>query len=269
MNRRHFIKGISAAIVIAQGQSLFASDLASFGKKKVAMRFAILSDAHYGQPQTAYQEFLDTGVSHINEMHQQMKFDFAVMNGDIIHDKIMHLEGAKKTLDQLTVKYYVTKGNHDAATPELWEKTWGMPLNYDIVMGHNVLLFGNTSNEKGEYLEPDINWFTQKLEEHKNAKHIFIFLHIPPFRWTHNGVNSLAWAALAKQHKNIKAVFHGHEHDQDNVKWEDGIPYLFDSHIGGNWGTKYKGYRIVELYKDGSMLTYIMNPTEKINELSC
>jgi hypothetical protein len=46
------------------------------------------------------------------------------------------------------------------------------------------------------------------------------------------------------------------------------IPYLFDSHIGGNWGTAYKGFRVVELMDDGSLVTYMMNPTERINELS-
>jgi len=41
---------------------------------------------------------------------------------------------------------------------------------------------------------------------------------------------------------------------------------MFDSHIGGNWGTNYRGYRIVELQKENKLLTYIMNPTIKINE---
>jgi len=48
-----------------------------------------------------------------------------------------------------------------------------------------------------------------------------------------------------KKYKNIKAVFHGHEHDQDGVAMENGIPYLFDSHIGGNWGTSYRGFRVL------------------------
>jgi hypothetical protein len=68
-----------------------------------------------------------------------------------------------------------------------------------------------------------------------------------------------------KKQQNLRAVFHGHEHDQDGIKWQDGIPYLFDSHVGGNWGTPYKGFRVVEMQKDGSILTWIMNPTEKIN----
>jgi hypothetical protein len=42
------------------------------------------------------------------------------------------------------------------------------------------------------------------------------------------------------------------------------IPHLYDSHIGGNWGTPYKGYRILELLENNTIRTYLMNPTEKI-----
>ncbi len=267
MKRRHFIQNISLAVFLANGKTLLASDLSEFGKKKLALRFVVASDGHYGQPKTTYRDFFSTAVSHINDVHEQKKFDFGVINGDIIHDDVTFLDDAKRALDKLNFQYYVTKGNHDIASPELWEYTWKMPLNFDVVVKKNVLLFGNTSNEKGEYLPPDMPWLTAKLKEHKNAENIFLFLHIPPIKWTANAINSTAFQELVKQHKNIKAVFHGHEHDQDSVKWQDGIPYLFDSHFGGNWGTNYKGYRIVELCKDGSMLTYIMNPTEKMNEL--
>ncbi|MEO8471317.1 MAG: metallophosphoesterase, partial [Chryseolinea sp.] len=64
------------------------------------------------------------------------------------------------------------------------------------------------------------------------------------------------------------AVFHGHEHDQDGVKIVNNVPYMFDSHIGGNWGTSYKGFRVVELTQEKGVLTYIMNPTEIINQES-
>jgi hypothetical protein len=62
-------------------------------------------------------------------------------------------------------------------------------------------------------------------------------------------------------------VFHGHEHDQDGATMKGNVPFLFDAHIGGNWGTDYKGFRVVELMDDGSMITYMMNPGEKLNEL--
>ena len=40
----------------------------------------------------------------------------------------------------------------------------------------------------------------------------------------------------------------------------------FDAHFGGNWGTTYRGFRIVEVMNDNSVLTYILNPTDKLNE---
>lgn len=46
----------------------------------------------------------------------------------------------------------------------------------------------------------------------------------------------------------------------------DGVPFVYDAHFGGNWGTDFRGFRIVELHKDGSLLTYMMNPYEKLEE---
>jgi hypothetical protein len=45
-------------------------------------------------------------------------------------------------------------------------------------------------------------------------------------------------------------------------------PCLFDAHMGGNWGTPYKGFRVVEISKDGTLVSYMMNPTQKINDYS-
>jgi Icc protein len=265
MNRRKFLQGISTAVVVFNTKSVFATDLSIFENKKPVLRFAVASDFHYAQPKTAYQEMLDTALTHIRAAHAADPFEFCVFNGDLVHDDISHIPTLKTTFDQLPFKYFVTQGNHDTATKEEWESGWQTPLNFDHVIGNNVLLFATTSNKQGKYLPPDIDWLGKKFEEHKNAKHIFLFIHIPPIKWTANGIDSPEFQSLVKKQKNLKAVFHGHEHDQDGIKWQDDIPYIFDSHIGGNWGTSYRGYRIVELYKNGSMLTYIMNPTEKIN----
>ncbi|MCW3113665.1 MAG: transcriptional regulator, partial [Segetibacter sp.] len=56
---------------------------------------------------------------------------------------------------------------------------------------------------------------------------------------------------------------HGHDHDQDNVKERDGQLYFFDSHVSGNWGTAYRGYRVLEVMKNGDILTYQMNPAKQ------
>lgn len=269
-SRRHFIKNISFATALLVGggiKFLTASEVHEL-KAAVKLRFAVASDGHYGQAKTQFDEFFSTITQQINGFHQQNRLDFCVINGDIIHDDKELLLKAKQKIDQLTMPYYVTRGNHDKVSPEHWESVWKTPLNHDVVIRKNAILLGDTSNEKGEYLSPDLKWLEEKLTAHRKLKHTFIFLHIPQAKWTANAIDTPAFFELLKKYPNVKAVFHGHEHDQDGVKMKDNIPYLFDTHFGGNWGTSYKGFRVVELLKDNSMLTYLMNPTEKINILT-
>ena len=92
-------------------------------------------------------------------------------------------------------------------------------------------------------------------------------MHITPFKWTTGGLPCPELIEMFNKQKNLKAVFHGHDHDQDNVKENKGKYYFFDSHVAGNWGTDYRGYRIVEVLKSGEIITYQMNPTtqQKVN----
>ncbi len=268
-SRRKFLKGftLTSAYLLAGGfQSLSANDIFS-RKGKVILRFAIGSDSHYGQPNTEYTKFLSEFVLNINNFHKRFRLDACVVNGDIIHDQKEFLSEAKQNLDKLAAPYYVTQGNHDQVIPELWQETWNVPLNYEAIIKSNVFLMMTTSNEKGEYLSPDLAWLKQKLDEH-NQKNIFLFLHIGQQKWTAGSIDNPAYAELIKNYPNVKGVFHGHDHDQDGVKMLGTIPHLYDSHIGGAWGTNYKGYRIVELLKDNTIRTYIMNPVKKINPMN-
>ncbi len=269
VSRRSFIRNISFATAFLAGgslQKLSAAEVESL-KDNVALRFVVASDAHYGQPKTEFDAMIEKIISQINTFHQSNPLDFCVINGDIIHNEKPLLPIAKTKLDALTMPWYVTRGNHDMVTEEEWVKVWGTPLNNTALIKKHALILGDTSNEKGTYLSPDLVWLKNKLEEHKKRKHVFMFLHIPQAKWTANGIDNPAFFELIKNYPNIKAVFHGHEHDQDGVKMSKNIPFLFDSHIGGNWGTEYKGFRVVELMKDNSMITYMMNPDVRMNEM--
>ncbi|HKZ38699.1 MAG TPA: metallophosphoesterase [Chryseolinea sp.] len=270
LSRRDFIKNISSASLVLLGGSvikLTPAD-AAFLRKNSSLRFVVASDGHYGQVGTQSESFYESLVKHVSDFHQKGALDFCVINGDIIHDGKEFLVPAKTRLDKLPVKYYVTKGNHDMVTDEYWNEVWGMPTNHDVQINKTTLLLANTSNEKGEYLSPDLGWMKTKLEEHKKQQNVFIFLHIPQAKWTKNAIETPALFQLLNEYKNVRGVFHGHEHDQDGVKMVNNVPYMFDSHFGGNWGTTYRGFRVVELVNDKSFLTYIMNPTEKINQAS-
>ena len=268
MLRRDFLKQSSAALLIlSNGKILNVSNsYETWMKKKPVLRFVVASDGHYGQKDTEYEKFHAELVSNINKQHEEYPFEFCVVNGDLIHDDKTHYPGVKKALDNLKVKYYVSQGNHDHVTADEWQEIWKMPVNTDFKIKKNSVLIGTTSNKEGTYLPPDIQWFTQKLEQHKSQKNIFIFIHINPGKLTKYAVDSPEFFELLSKYKNVKAVFNGHDHDEDNIKMKNGIPFIFDAHFGGNWGTEYRGFRVVELRKDNSLLTYILNPFERINE---
>ena len=270
ISRRHFVKNISFASAFFMGggfQSLSSQDVDAL-KDQVKMRFAVASDAHYGQPNTPYEAMMDTIIEKINLFHGSNPLDFCVMNGDIVHDEKSFLAQAKQKIDGLKVPYFVTRGNHDKCSSDYWEQVWNMPLNHQKVVKNSLVLLGDTSNEQGTYVSPDLVWLEAQLEANKKRKNIFLFLHIPQAKWTKNGIETPAFFELIKKYPNIRAVFHGHEHDQDGVQMIGKLPFLFDSHIGGSWGTPHKGFRVVELLNSGTVITYLMDPSIKKNELT-
>jgi 3',5'-cyclic AMP phosphodiesterase CpdA len=106
----------------------------------VALRFVVASDAHYGQPGTAYDEMIEKIISQINNFHTEAPLDFCVINGDIIHNEKHLLALAKQKLDALTPEYYVTRGNHDMVSTAYWNEVWGMPVNHSVkVKGHAIV----------------------------------------------------------------------------------------------------------------------------------
>ena len=266
ISRRKFIQQISAASLLLAGgvHSLSAAEAESL-RKKSKLRFVVASDSHFGQEGTEFVVNTKTFVQHVSTFHRKNPLSFCVINGDIIHDEKDYLVPAKQQFDQLPVRYFVTKGNHDMVSDAYWEEVWGMPTERDIAFGAYTILMASTSNEKGEYLSPDLAWMESRLKASSTQKGVFIFVHIPQAKWTKYSIETPEFFKIINQYKNVRAVFHGHEHDQDGVMMMESIPYLFDSHIGGNWGTPYKGFRVVEVLKDDTLLTYIMNPVDKIN----
>jgi len=269
MKRKEFIRlAAPAFLLFANGRILRANDyyLSEEHRRKVRLRFVVASDGHYGQPDTDFENYFASLVSRINEEHKMNPFSFCMINGDIIHDDKKHFPAAKKALDNLQLKYYVSQGNHDHATPQEWEAIWNMPVNLDFTVKKNSFLIATTSNEAGTYLCPDLKWMEEKLAEHKRQENVMIFIHINPGKLTKFGVDCPELFELFAKHKNVRAVFNGHDHDEEGIKIKNNIPFVFDAHFGGNWGTSYRGFRIVELMKDNTVLTYILDPVNKINK---
>ena len=270
MDRRAFLKNSSPVLLLmTNGKFLLRSALSMESERsKVKFRFAVASDGHFGQPQTTWEDNYTSIITHINHQHKKNRLKTCIINGDVIHNDPAMLPLAKQQLDKLKMPYYVTQGNHDMVNEEVWKKTWNMPFNHAVEIDKQVILMATTSNEKGEYLCPDLDWMRFQLAKYKAAPNVFIAIHITPVKWTDNGVDCPQFIDLIKSFQNVRCVFNGHDHDQDDMKEREGIPFLFDSHIGGNWGTAYKGFRMVEVMEDNTIATYILNPGTKLNEHS-
>ncbi|MDO9376813.1 MAG: metallophosphoesterase [Ferruginibacter sp.] len=267
MNRKEFLySAASLTVLLTGGKVSKAIDVETLLAQKIKLRFVVASDGHYGEKNTPYEEYFKTLVNNVNHEHQRVPFQCCIINGDIVHDDKHFYPAAKAALDRLEMKYYVSQGNHDHVSPQEWKSIWAIPVNYYFKIKRNTFLIATTSNEAGTYLCPDLAWLEAQLKKHHRQENVFIFLHINPGKLTKYGVECPQLFELLAKYKNVKAIFNGHDHDEEGVKIKQDIPFLFDAHFGGSWGTSYRGYRVVELTEDNSIITYVMNPLEKINE---
>jgi 3',5'-cyclic AMP phosphodiesterase CpdA len=270
-NRRSFIKGsVSAALLAGLSPSvsaLAATDHQSPIKsnKKPLLRFAIASDGHYGQPGTDYKKDHDNMVGWLNEAHAQNPLNFVIINGDLVHDRPDLLSVVKKDhYDQLKVPFYALPGNHDHADAAIWKSVFGYEDNFSFEKNGVAFVLANTSDTTGKYLCPNNEFLRQELDKYKAIKTVFVILHIPPHFWVPESpfVDCPDTIKLLHSYTNVKAVFHGHDHSLDAVFYTDKLPHFFDAHIGGNWGTSYKGYRIVEVDEEHKIITYQVNASK-------
>jgi len=247
------------------GAAETSSRVSAPGKHK--LRFALVSDGHYGQPNTEYDQFYSNMVGWMQKEHKENHLDFVIVNGDLVHNRPDLLPKVKTTyLEKFGVPFYTIPGNHDFADAAIWKSVFGYEDTYTVDKGDIGLVFANTADTQGKYVCPNVNFLKASFEKFKDKSIVFVILHIPPHQWTPEDktifVDCPEVIELMHSYPNIKAAFHGHDHSQDGVKYTNKLPHLFDSHFGGDWGTDYKGYRIVEVDLDNKIGTYQVNASQ-------
>ena len=55
--------------------------------------------------------------------------------------------------------------------------------------------------------------------------------------------------------------------DESRKKVSLRIAVASDGHFGGSWGKPYKGFRVVEVWKDQTLVSYMLDPLQKLNAL--
>jgi 3',5'-cyclic AMP phosphodiesterase CpdA len=266
-SRRKFLKlALHGAVLIGVGNSLQYFNPADFKlpkRKDIKLRFIVASDGHFGQKDTDTEAKHNEMIDWINAEKTTRGLDLVIINGDLFHDDIALLPVVKSYWDKLTVPYFVSHGNHDKAPESVWESTWGNKWDFGFEKKDAAFIILNTCDENGKYICPDMATAAKLFSQYKNHPQLFVFSHITPIKWTGGAVDCPEMVSLINGQANVKAVFHGHDHDEDSVKIHEGVHYFFDSHIAGSWGTEYRGYRVVEVLKNGNVLTYQMNPAKK------
>ncbi len=274
VSRKEFLKlSIKGILVFGAGNSrpFFTTNYFKLpNRDKIDIRFAVVSDGHFGQIDTDYTYHHDNMVRWLNEEKKARGIDFSIINGDQIHNDPAYLSATRKMWNRLAMPYYVSHGNHDLIDESTWIQTWNSAWNHSFELHESAFMILNTAGEKGDYTCPNLSWVKERLDRYQSSKHLFVFMHITPLKWTIGGIDCAELVDLFSQQQNLKLIFHGHDHDQDSVRENRGKYYFFDAHVGGNWGTDYRGYRIVEILSTGDILTYQMNPKGqfKVNEHS-
>jgi len=272
LSRRAFCELTVKSFLVISGskvlQSFAPANVLLPSAKKLQLRFALASDGHYGQPETEYDLFHNEMLGWLQKEKQQRGLDFTIVNGDLFHNDASFLPKVKSVWDKLGMPYYVSHGNHDMVTDAVWRQTWSTPYNHSFTKGENAFVVLNTADDKGTYICPDVAYTREQLSKYASYKNLFVIMHITPVKWTGAGIDCPEIVEMFSQQKNLRGIFHGHDHNEDDMKEKGGKHFFFDSHVAGNWGTAYRGYRIVEVMKTGEIITYQYNPAMglKVND---
>lgn len=254
MNRRPFLRKFSLLT-----SAITAMPFISFGKMQFSantkLKFITASDGHFGQPNTDYETSHRNLIAAINK---EENVNFVVFNGDLIHDEPQFMPEVKKVYDTLKHQYYVTKGNHDQISESSWLSIWNQPADFCFIQEDKYgMILCNSSNEAGDYLCVNTEFLIVCLEEYQKLSHVFLFVHISQNNWTKHGVACEDVMQLIARYPNVKATFHGHDHDVDGIMINRKKPYLWSGHFGGSWGNPFPSYRVCEVGEDGKTITYL------------
>lgn len=258
MDRRKFLQSVTALTVLAACGKTEGTELPA-EEEKVLLRFALASDIHFGEDKTDYQSQITNLKTHFAAFQKNNPCAFFAINGDIIHNDPAFLPPAHQALKGLHDTIYVTQGNHDRVSDTVWKQTWNCDLNFDVVHGDSAFIFGTTSDVVGSLSCPNMTIMQTLLDKHRDKKHVFIFWHIHPHYQEMNCTDVLA---VLSKYPNVRAVFNGHDHNDESVKTIAGIPYLFNGRIAGSWGSFDRNFRVVEV-TNTRVITYLMTPTVK------
>jgi Icc protein len=196
--------------------------------------------------------------------------------GDISQDySLASYKTAKKIFHNFPCPIAVTMGNHDY-TPAFTD-LFGDPTqenNKLFTLNNWSILFLNSNWPEhigGQLAQTELDFLSSALQA-SYKQHVIIFLHHPVLPvgsyWIDKIMtnNAAQFLKIIDQYHNIKAVICGHIHQETNIS-RLGVTYL--SAPATSWqfavqsysfklDTLMPGYRLIDLYKDGTLQTKVI-----------
>jgi outer membrane protein assembly factor BamB len=216
--------------------------------------FGWLTDLHIGAP-TGEADL--TAV--VNDINNREVIKFVIASGDITEKgRNNELIRAKEILDNLKIPYHIIPGNHDTKWtesggthfPKLWgSESFAFEFNSIKFIGINsgIILRGG-----GGHVSPEqLKWLDSVLAATHSSQEIYFFIHHP----LSYDIDNCFEVTNRLRKKNIKAIFHGHDHGNKLFNYS-GIPAVMSRSTLTD--KKSWGYTIVESRSD-SIIFYEMN----------
>jgi len=243
-----------AAVLISAVLGLIGIWDGSAGARE--FRFAVLGDNRSTAPVVQPLPFR-WAIEEINLLNP----DFVVIVGDLIRGYTSDDELLKKEWDEFDrvaatfrMPFHLVVGNHDVwdeNSEEVFKDRYGkLYYSFDHKGSHFIVLDSELTSCFQKIDEAQLEWLKVDLEAHRDAEHIFVFLHKP--LWLKGGPeedregfpeeiadhwNQVVHPLLARY--NVDAVIAGHFHYFRNEGIRDGVRYL----ITGGAGAPLRGGR--------------------------
>lgn len=234
----------------------------NYRQGKINFRFAIVSDGHFGEPGSDDKRHYDNLVKWLKIEREKKGLDVWFFNGDLTHDNPKFIPEVHLRLKEIESPLYALRGNHDLVLGSEWEEYFGMSDFFELEIDDKFFISCPTFDANGHYQCADAGWLEEKLQKGKRFRYVFVFLHICMGGWTREGIFCPEIIALLEKYP-ITAVFHGHDHLEDGMIKKERTSYFFTGSIGSKWGLSYKGFRIVEIRSDHTVITYQYDPMHK------
>ena len=209
----------------------------SINDKPGQFQFVVVTDRTGGHRDGIFEK----GVERINLLQPE----FVMSVGDMIEGYTTDTLEINRQWDEFTgfvneleMPYFYVPGNHDLTNPvmeRIWKKRFG-PTHYSFVYKDVLFMALNSEDQvrgagKGSISPPQLEWIRKTLENHRDAKWTFLFMHQPLWAQETDPVNWFDVERLLADRKHT--VFVGHRHHYERFERNNSQYYMLAT-MGGS-----------------------------------